>query len=91
MATCSKPSVVSSGFWSAGFSQFTIVCWCCSMRRTFASISLSAWFDVMRANACEVRFMCASMPFIKMTRTRVNASSLSLRYGGGASSRQVNF
>ena len=37
MATCSKPMVVSSGDWSAGFSQLTSVCWCCSTRRTRAS------------------------------------------------------
>jgi hypothetical protein len=39
IATYSNPMVVSSGDWSAGFSQFTSVCWCCSTRRTRASAS----------------------------------------------------
>jgi hypothetical protein len=43
----------------------------------------------MRAAAWEKRNDSISMPFIKMTRTRVNASSSSLLIGLPASSRHV--
>ena len=76
MATCSYPMVVSSADWSAGFNQFTSVCWCWSMRRTRARGPCSRAF--MRAQACENRTASDSIPFIRITRTRVNASSSSL-------------
>src|SRR6185312_7080055 len=79
--------VVSSGDWSAGFSQFTSVCWWCSIRRTRARGPCKRAF--IRAAACENRTASDSTPFIKITRTRVNASSSSLLNVGPASSRQV--
>src|SRR5688572_344891 len=81
--------VVSSGEWSAPISQLIIVAWCCSTRRICASGSCRALF--MRAALCEKRCASSSMPFIRMMRTRVYASSSSLLIGFCTRSRQVNF
>ena len=84
-----KPYGGFSGERSAGSSQLTIVCWCCSTRRTFASGRRRSPF-IMRAVACEKR-SASDSPFIKMMRTRVNASSSGLLVGACTSSRHVKF
>ena len=47
-ANSSLPTM-SSGSWSAGLSQFTIVCWCCSIRRTWASAGCKGPFTRAQA------------------------------------------
>jgi hypothetical protein len=79
--------VVSSGEWSAPISQLIAVAWCCSTRRMRASSPRRSRF--MRAAMCEKRLASSSRPFIRMMRTRVNASSSSLLIGACTSSRQV--
>jgi len=46
----------------AGSSQLTIVCWCCSTRRIFASARRMSLF-IMRAVACEKRIASSLRAF----------------------------
>jgi len=89
IATCSYAMVVSSGEWSGPISQLMAVAWCCSTRLTSASMRCSAG-GFMRAQACEKRDASSSMPFMRMMRTRVYASSSSLLIGFCTMSRQVS-
>src|SRR5256885_2864493 len=82
MATCSKAMVVSSTLWSAGFSQLMVFCCWCSTRRSAASPALSSESSDTRAKAWEKTDASFSMPFMRMIRQRVKASTSCLRYGG---------
>jgi hypothetical protein len=75
------------GEWSAPSSQLMVVAWCCSTRRSSASGTRSS--PLNRAMRCFRRSASSSMPFIRMMRTRVNASSSSLLMGLGLMSFQV--
>jgi hypothetical protein len=65
--------------WSAPISQLIVVAWCCSTRMSWASCTRASAF--MRSATCLVRSESSSSPFIRMARTRVNASSSSLLMG----------
>lgn len=77
------------GEWSAPISQLMSVAWCCSVRISFAMGSRSGPF--MRSITCFTRRESSSTPFMRITRTRVKASSSSLEIGFCTSSFQVNF
>src|SRR5690606_21602409 len=66
-----------------------MVAWCCSQRRTWARAWRSSPWK--RAPMFFRRSASVSMPFMRMMRTRVKASSSSLLMGLLAISRQVNF